>query len=181
MRGSSRTRAGLHLVVDLGSGGRTRWGSRSRWAAMPSARDRGGNDREGRRCASAGASRAVSRIARRRSRTPSATDGGSTALADRFVGMYVNDLTLDYGERPTRRGPLPPRRSQGGIDHARPSRRVRTRAGGLVRASLCRLAWPRYALSRGRPLACPAAPARRAPLVELAGPARRVHTFSALT
>ena len=36
---------------------------------------------------------------RRRWRTPSSSGAASTAaLADRFVGMYVNDRTLDYGE-----------------------------------------------------------------------------------
>ena len=44
-------------------------------------------------------SRPGSRTARRRSPTRCSTGAGSTAgLADRFVGMYVNELTQDYGD-----------------------------------------------------------------------------------
>ena len=39
-------------------------------------------------------------IARRASSTRCRSAAGSTrALADKFIGMYVNELTLDYGER----------------------------------------------------------------------------------
>ena len=97
---------GLHKVVDLGEWWYEQTGSPCRWAATWSARTWARRWSRG----SPGSSR-------RASATPSSHREEALeyalryardldpALADRFVGMYVNDWTIDYGPEGPRGGP----------------------------------------------------------------------------
>ena len=61
--------------------------------------------------------------------------GLDRARTDKFVGMYVNDLTLDYGDRGRRgRRAADARRVREGTDSAARSRGVRGVGSGLTRA-----------------------------------------------
>ena len=91
----------LQLVVDMGQ-----WWYEETGLAAAAGRQRHpqGPRRRGdsrRQPAAAGEHPATAwSIARRRSTTPSASAAGWTGhKADQFVGMYVNDWTLDFGER----------------------------------------------------------------------------------
>ena len=57
--------------------------------------------------------------------------GMDTQLADQFIGMYVNDYTLDYGDTGRARDPRIPRpRPCGGTDPGSGRARVRELAAG---------------------------------------------------
>ena len=90
--------AGLHKVLDLGAWWLPRPGCRCRSASTSPGATSASASATSRRCC-ARRSRPASTTATRRCATRCASAAASTReTADRFVGMYVNELTRDYGD-----------------------------------------------------------------------------------
>ena len=99
-RGSAHVRRcrGCTSCSTSASGGATRRGSRCRSASSPPGATSNASTTS--RACSATRSTPVSHIATKRSSTRASFGRGiDAATADEFVAMYVNDLTLDMGER----------------------------------------------------------------------------------
>ena len=89
--------AGLHKLLDLGVWWQARRACRCRSASSPRGATSSGSTTSP--PCSARRSRPASSTATRRSRTRERSAAASTReTADRFVAMYVNELTLDMGD-----------------------------------------------------------------------------------
>jgi len=90
-------KSGLHKIVDMGKWWRDQTGLPCRWAATLSVAILARNSSRpvAPRCATAFSMRST--IARKPCSMPCSSPASGAADGDKFIGMYVNERTLDYG------------------------------------------------------------------------------------